>query len=312
MANTVQRKSTARKYEVISGFNSNIGAPVLDETHLLVNDVGAQLSRINHRLFRQGRQYKVRVSADANSFSDATSSIEVWALAPTWYVNAAWRKAKAAYDGAMADEKKVLNEGNLAKWRDFRVECGILGIGGTFDLLESGGNQPQLTTMPATGEIVPPPTPFNDGEFNFATAKNLDTGATMSFTWGTGSTTKFSLLEEYTRTRNESASPETVITQMPYDSLLAEGEDLDYQELQANGNEPPYKADAFESSVWCLVGTLSPGDLGSKNTGYFTAPCGIVVTRNSFNDGVIGTRTLGKVTFEVAEGDYHGVHAPAM
>lgn len=287
----------------------NLGGVIPDETLSAVQDIGAQLSRINHRLFRQGRQYKVRVSADPKSFGDNTSTIGVWALAPTWYVNAAWRKAKAAYDGAMSDEKKVLAEQNLARWRDFRVSAGISYLG--VDAVELGGTKPVLQVM---GDLNIPPTDteFTAGEFNLATAKNLDTGVAMSFTWGTGTSTKFGILEEYTRTRNESASPDTVITQMPYDSLLAEGEDMDYQELQANGNEPPYNADAFGSNVWCLVGTLSPADLGSKTTGYFTAPCGLVVIRNSFNDGTAGTTPLGLVSVEVAEGDYHGVHAPAM
>lgn len=312
MANKVQRKSTARKFEVISGEQTTIVG--VDATWNSTVDVGACLSRINHRLFRQGRQYKVRVSADQNSFSDATSPIEVWALAPTWWVNAAWRKAKAAYDDALSDEKKVLNEQNLAKWRDFRVACGMTGPVSADDAIALGGATPHLSQLPSLGgsNAGLPPFPYTQGEFNLATAKNLDTGATMSFTWGAGSATEFGILTEYTRTRNESATPETVITVMPYESLSAEGEDLDYQELQANGNEPPYYANAFEQACWVLVGTLSPQDLGPKTTNYFAAPCGIVIIRNSHTSTVTEPTLMGKVSVEVAEGEYHGVHAPAM
>jgi len=312
MAANGMRKSTERRFEVISGSENAPGG--LETTHSSVIDVGACLSRINHRLFRQGRQYKVRVQANTESFSDSTSPIDVYALAPTWWVNAAWRKAKAAYDAAMSDEKKVLNEANLAKWRDFRVGSGIDYF--ALDAVELGGAYPWLRAMPAYTNHAPVATAYTQGEFNLATAKNLDTASTMSFTWGAASASKFSLIEEYTRTRNESASPETVITQMPYEQLNAEGEDLDYQELQANGNEPPYAALGFEGAIWTKVGTLSPGDLGSKTTGYFTAPCGIVVLRNGYTSTNLPPNAppepLGLVSMEVAEGDYHGVTAPAM
>ena len=150
MAKSVRK--TCREFEVISGKQYRF----LDTPYQVptVVDLGACLSRINHRLFRQGRQYKVRVQADINSFGSNDPRIEVYALAPTWWVNAAWRKAKAAYDGAMSDEKKVLAKENLAKWRDFRVGSGLEFVGG--DMIADGGAEPILEQITNVSDVIPP------------------------------------------------------------------------------------------------------------------------------------------------------------
>jgi len=133
----------------------------------------------------------------------------------------------------------------------------------------------------------------------------------------------FSMPDELTLTRNESASPETVITEMPYNELVAEGEDADYVELQANGSEPPYNADTFPRYLWVKVGTLGSfiveNDGGtstlmnsffSGSTGYFDAPCGMILIENHLTDGDNEVTTTLEV--EVQSGTYLGVHAPVM
>ena len=238
----------------------------------------------------------------------------VWALMNTWYVHAMWKQAKRAYDTALSEEKKALAAQNLARWRDFRVDSG--------ETLTAGPAGPEgLSPMSYRGTQVIGT--WNAGEFEYSTVKNLDSGANMTFTFGTASASEFSMPAELSLTRNESASPETVITEMPYNELLAEGEDSDYQELQANGSEPPYNADEFPNYLWVKVGTL--GAFGTaigvggtfdkqivyqSTTGYFDAPCGMILIENGLTD--LTAELHSTVDVEVQAGNYLGVHAPVM
>ena len=286
--------------------------------------VDACLSKLNHRLYRQGRMYRAKVTLRPSEMPSplndpfpqpaANDGIGVWALMDTWYVHAMWKQAKRAYDRALSDEKKALAKQNLARWRDFRVDSGqfpLLGTAGPEGLSPKAYQGTNLVTA------------FNAGEFEYSTVENLDTGANMTFSFGSGSSTVFSMPDELTLTRNESASPETVITEMPYNELVAEGEDADYVELQANGSEPPYNADTFPRYLWVKVGTLGSfiveNDGGtstlmnsffSGSTGYFDAPCGMILIENHLTDGDNEVTTTLEV--EVQSGTYLGVHAPVM
>lgn len=308
-------ETTVRTFDY-DGNNGFEASPQPPTASTAVLDVSYALSKVNHRLYRQGRQYAVKVDAREDSFY-GTENIQVWALMPTWYLKSAWRMAKRAYDQAMSDELAVLNPENVAKWRDFRVGCGI-GANGV-DLLMNGGQRPFSW---APGASLSPSldmvrTEFSVGEYNLSSAKNLDNGEITY--WHLGSTlpapalgdAKFGIFEEYEKSRNESPSPETVIAEMPYEALQAEGEDVDYQEVQANGNEPPYNADTFPHACWVLVGTLSKDAPQRMSTGYFTAPLGMVLTRSdSYTEP--GVLNLKPLSVEVKEGTYHGVHAPTM
>lgn len=270
--------------------------------------------------------YRAKVGLRASEMPIASSEpvaqppqnegIGVWALMDTWYVHAMWKQAKRAYDMALSDEKKALAKGNLARWRDFRVDSG--------QVLTAGTVGPEgLSPLAYKGTNVN--ANFDVGEFELSTVENLDTGANMTFTFGDNSspTTQFSMPHEYSLSRNESAQPETVITEMPYNELVAEGEDADFVELQANGSNPPYNGQTFPNFLWVKVGTLGAfgtaigvGGIYDKqivwqgSTGYFDAPCGMLLLENHLTDGVGDVTTTVEV--EVQAGTYLGVHAPVM
>lgn len=300
-----QAKQTVREFEVIGNTGSEALGP-----RMKVVDTAFCLSKLNHRLYRQGRQYTVKVDAHESSFF-GTETIGVWALMPTWYLRSAWRMAKKAYDDAMADELAVLNPENVARWRDFRIGSGIeTGTGTGVDMLDAGGALPFQYQITENG-IAPLAVDFSVGEYNLSYAHNLDTGVNMKWWLSGGTSAFFGIFEEYAKSRNESASPETVIAEMPYEALKSEGEPDDYQEVQANGNEPPYNALTFPNSVWVKVGELSKDSPQRTSTGYFTAPLGMIaLVADEYNGPAIaGSRN---VSVEVKEGAYLGVHAPSM
>ena len=59
-------------------------------------DVARQLSVVNHRLYRQGKTYQVKIDLENRADTNAgVKTYEVWALADTWYVQKAWQLARA-------------------------------------------------------------------------------------------------------------------------------------------------------------------------------------------------------------------------
>jgi len=300
---TMARKSNethvVRKFEVKTVQDVIPGTDTMD-----VLDIGACLSKTNHRLYRQGRVYKAKVSLDTRTMEDATATVDVWALAPTWWVRGAWHYAKNAYDEALADEKALLSAGNVARWRDFRVASGYLNA------FEAGTLNPELYTI--TGTPPMSPAPYSAGEFNHSRVENLNTGVSMNFSWPStlvSAVTEFDMLSEFNDSRNESESPQTIIGDMPYNELMSDANDDVYIELQANGNETPYNPISFEDFIWVRVGHLQAkagtGNGWVSSTGFFDAPCGLVLI-NTTDDLVT------KLSVEVAKGDYRGVHAEPM
>lgn len=304
---SAEAQQTVREYTITAAGGGGLSPSEFAFNSVM--DTAYCLSKLNHRLYRQGRQYTVKV--DAHRDSIGTNSVEVYALMPTWFLRSAWRMAKRAYDDAMKDELAELNPNNVARWRDFRVGSGVAAstLGG--DAIELGGLVPyqyQIDTWLGVGN-EPVLTGFTSGEYNLSYAHNLDTGVNMKW-WLSGGTAEFfGIFEEYAKSRNESASPETVITEMPYEALKAEGEDDDYQELQANGNEPPYNADTFPNAIWVRVGVLEKStDMSRMSTGFFTAPLGLVCLRNT----TVGVDAGSQFSVEIKGGTYNGVHAPSM
>lgn len=254
----------------------------------VVIDVPASLSQVNHRLYRQSRYYECSVSIDAN-VADGTT-VDVYALMDTWFTQKALQLAKKAWDESNAEEKMMLN-GKIARWNDFRVEPGLSGFGGTDAI------QFSRSSLGAT--------PFTQGEFDNSLVID-QAGAQRTFTWGPPTPTQYNILSEYESSGNTSADPETPSIG-PYSGLLPNLETGAADALTGRGNEPPYAANNYGGGYWVKVGTLhlSPGRQ-RLSTGFFTAPCGMIALTN------VGWLAEPDIQFTVKKGDYKGVHAPSM
>lgn len=303
MAGNATQTHVARKYEIQTLQDIIPGTNTVD-----VMDTGACLSRINHRLYRQGRQYRLKVDVDTRTMPEG-AVIDVYALMPTWWVHESWRLAKKSYDEALSDEMRTLSKGNLARWRDFRVASGNLNP------FEAGTVIPQQYQITAVAGVDMTPTGYPNGEFNWSRVENLDSLQSMAFSWPSAfvqSAIEFDIVKEYNDSRNESDSPQVIISDMPYHELQSDANVDDYIELQANGNEPPYDANQMSSAVWVRVGHLQAKNLVqadgfTASTGFFDAPCGLVLLDQSPD-----TVGLTRLSVEVAKGDYRGVHGLPM
>lgn len=266
-------------------------------------DVARLLSKVNHRLYRQGKTYQVKVDLDNRAdASIGPAQYDVYALTDTWYVQKAWQLARQTYMDATADERAKMSSQKIARWEDFRVTPGISGITDV---------NPLQYSMALAG------VDNTDGEFQDSRITLADGTTQRTFTWSdTPSASEFGILLEYDRSGDTDAAPSTRDASNPYAGTDNGVHESQMDDLADRGNLPPYNATTFTNNVWVKVATLdnsagvNPGAAAGHSrmsTGFFNAPCGLVVIVPS-----IAHNLTGELSMTVKAGDYKGTAAMNM
>lgn len=254
------------------------------------------LSKTNRRLYRQSRNYQVKIDADP----DASQTYNVYALADTWMVERALKMGYDMYQLRSESARDRLKDNSIARWEDFRVQSGVT----------AQSLNPMQFNLSGAGF---PGVELADGEFSLTEVID-NAGVTRTFTWDptpTGST--YSLMDQYDKAGDAQPSPTTITGDMPYDNLMADDSQAMAFDLQQRGNLPPYDADGVNGAyTWVRVAQLSAATPSQKlSTGFFSAPCGfVIVTVGGGTEETIVDET--KLSWSVKSGDYKGVHAPSM
>lgn len=289
---TSSRKSTSKKkasyFPVVRSFPISGGAAA---TNTLV-DAGRALSVANRRLMRFGRYYECKLDLRPDW---AGPNVEIYVLRNDWAIQKAFQLAYRMYSENTADERGITH---VARWEDFRVHHGLVLVGGV------------ETAVPVQHTETGGAYLLNAGEFTLSNV--VDTAQTeKAFTWGASSASYYGLLEEYDHAANMQESPQNpLIAEVPYENIKNEIDKQTAINLQNDGNLPPYDADGVNQlSPWVRVGVLGSNTNGVQrlSTGYFTAPCGLILIK-----GFTGAGETYPITFEAKAGDYKGVHAPSM
>jgi hypothetical protein len=237
---------------------------------------------------RQSRYYTVKIDMEPAN----VGTYEVYALRDDWAVQKGLQMAYKHYVRNTADERESLGK-QVARWEDFRVNTGASG-NSLFATLRS----------PAAAESI-----LTAGEF--ALANVVDSSNTQrTFTWGTPGAAQFGILQEYDKAGNAQGDPSSFTADGPYEEINSEVNAITMDDLQTDGNLPPYdQAGVNSGSPFVKVGQLGAGPGGDQrlSTGYFTAPCGIVIIVGPAADW-----NSGNLSFVCQSGDYKGVHAPSM
>lgn len=280
----------------------NLGVLTPNATSTYICDVSRQLSVVNHRLYRQGKTYQVKVDLDNRAVADFSQQYDVYALADTWYVQKAWQLARSVYLRSTADERAVMSEQKIARWEDFTVTAGITGAGTIVPYRYS----PALV---GADDI--------DGAHLISEITLSDGTTQRSFTWGATGGSSLGMLEEYDKTGDTDASPSTGSAANAYAGTDGDVHESQMDDLRDRGALPPYNAVNFNSSIWVKVATLDnsvaagpsvAGGHSRMSTGFFNAPCGLVVIKGSVpNDDVDG-----RLSLTVKAGKYKGTAAMNM
>lgn len=284
------RTLKADYYPVQRGMDLRSSATEVD---YYVLDVARNLSVANHRLYRQGKTYSVKVDLDPGHM---TTQYNVFALADTWYVQKAWQLARARYLENVSAERAVMSKQQIARWEDFRVEAGLSGHTGGL-LLPA----PYSNGMASSADT--------DGEFELTELTLADGTTKKGFHWAPTTLSRFGLLDEYDKSGDTDSSPSTISADKPYAGTEGDVQETSMDDLSNRGNFPPYNAANFNSRIWVRVGRLDAAAAhGKLSTGYFNAPCGLVVVQPVAANTEIATQ----LSMTVQAGNYKGVKAHNM
>lgn len=278
-----------KHYPTVNEFQITQVTPATSVRKLI--QVDRHLSRINRRLYRMGRYYKVKLDLEV---TEGTTTYEVYALRDDWAVQKAFQMAYDQYLKNTNDERKALGT-SVARWEDFRVEPGVSSL-----------SDEQFPTLSDSNLSV---VRLSSGTFDLANV--VDSNDTRrTFTWGVPGASQYGLLQEYDKTANAQFSPASAPTgTAAYSDIDTEVNDLTHDDLLLDNREPPYDQNGVNAST----PFVKIGDLGALagaqklSTGFFTAPCGIIWLVASTQ-----AADTSKLRVTVANGDYKGVHAPSM
>jgi len=261
-------------------------------------DAGRILSQTNHRLYRYGKRYKMKVDLDPSAAVPGVS-YTIWKLSDTWMNQKAFEEAAIVFKRAYTDERENLSKEQRARWFDFRIASGL-----------DPATTPDTHAVVDANPISAPYARVIAGEFLGSIVEDA-AGVTRTFSWaGATTATDYSVIAEYDLAGNTTTNPTTSTGAGPYDDLEADASAVEMDALQDRGNLPPYAATTLPS-VWTKVGSLEQGAAGAQklSTGMFEAPCGlicIVATGGTMN------AADNLISVEFASGDYKGVSAHNM
>lgn len=257
-------------------------------------DTSRFLSVLNRRLYRFGRYYQTKVDLR----NDFAGQVEVFALRDDWAVQKAFQMAYQQYVKNTAEERKNLSSDQVARWEDFRVDPGVT--------LAINAARPVMHTIAGASSVL------NAGEFELSTVID-GADARRTFTWGTPGAAEWGILQEYDKAANAPTMPTDTVGSSgqrgPYSGIDADTDDLMALDLQQHGDDPPYDRTGVNATTpWVRIGVLGQTAGSQKlSTGFFTAPCGLVLLKGFSETGEAYSATL-----VVKSGDYKGVHAPSM
>lgn len=256
----------------------------------LVGSASNNCSAVNHRLYRQGKTYSVKIDLDPGS---PPGQYTIWALADTWMLQKAWQLARSTYLKATADERKQLGT-QTARWEDFAVGVGL-----------TVANQ-QIAIAGLAGTNLSD-TAVGNGEVPISSIYLETTGAQHTFSLGVTSGTVFGIFDEYNNIGRVDPDPENPTNAQAYGGVDAEINNGQLEKLQDDGNLPPYAQSISTQQAWVKVATLrndSP-EATRLSTGFFNAPLGLFVIQPPTG----GFTFTDQLTMTMQAGDYKGVKA---
>lgn len=284
----------ANKKELVFGTKSSATHRSM---HITSNGAGVQyidiakgLSSHNNRLYQQGRVYMANVSV----FVDASkTNIQLNTIPNSWMIRKAW---SMGFEQWLDSRKPSIEQGaKVARWADFRI-----------------GWHHGLTWADYHGE----PDGFNygDGEYlkSYVTNVITDTRYTMDM-FGIEvdvPNLQYGLLEMFDKLAGVvGPDPSQISTADPYQPWHPSGhiDPAGYtpQDIQSQGDEPPYNPDDLTGTVDVYnFHRIALNGEAPSSTGWIEVPCGLIQ--------VVGLPENAALKVTVAPGSYKGVLAEHM
>jgi hypothetical protein len=250
-------------------------------------DVSAIAGRANQRLYRQGMLYSMTVAYQGNNPVGAPGQIEVGHLPNNWAIRNAHQLARKMWLESTKDERK--NGARFGRWNDFRVY---------FDGTHTDVNNLN-TPFGSLG--------LGSGEILFTNAVRQDSGALVQYQFlGNTTGTRFGMLNEYDRMADtDTDTPATGANSMAYRTLMAELTNEQADQIQEEGDNPPYDPENMQNNLVIPFHTIYHPTVSNRtSTPMMHVPAGLLSLVNRGDEQFIN------ITLKA--GSYKGVAAEVL
>ena len=243
------------------------------------------LSMINRRHYPATGVYECNIILNPVV---AEGQHNVYVLKDNWDVIGAIRQAFQAYQVATASERSMLSKDQIARWEDFRIAHGT-GLTEMNPLVYNQGIGSTSLTL---------------GEFELSTVVDAAGNEKAFVIQGPSNSGQYNIMTQWSAAGNVQTDPVNLTAGAPYGELEESHDATQSDNLQRDGNNPPYDAfgDDGIGSPWTKVATLTnaiTGADGRISTGFFRAPLGMII--------VTGTLPTSWGLLQVREGSTKGI-----
>ena len=296
---------------------TNSGTPGTETSHYI--DLARDISAVNRRLYRQGRDYHVKrvtiVSSNTPNGGDPTgpnNRISLATIPDTWIARNAWQRGFKTWN----EMNKVATDqisGNISgTWADFKVfmttdSRAAFNAGNFLIPKDNGGNNVDLGEWRMSQLITPDGTTSADPFELHMLGEHTSSGV--------GNYLSVGLVKSYAESRatvqpadpsvpNE-ASDDPLVNVFDYGTAIDEVVD----NLESQNDYPPYQQDIYPGETGNMPKPLVVQDTtlvdGKATVGGFSAMCGLLEIETKSPIGA----DVYSVLVELAPGKYRGIKA---
>ncbi len=309
-------------------------------------DIAKDLSVLNRRLYRQGKNYGIQniqmyldgADSAAHDTSQHVRSIEVATIPNTWVTHNAWSKGFRVWNAQQKDALRALAGGTSGlsarpRWADFKIAMDAAHV-----QLDSSSGDQDISIDVRAGDFstIATPDEWKISNFVWEDDNGVDHQPLIHMLGQVASTqlSYVGLIENYGDSRIQPNASEPTLPADASASIYArlyateDVSDAIIDSLEGENDQPPYDADAYPGGAsvstvahpqaWAAVNVQNP----VGNTGPVLAPCGLLrVTVDAWHDAdpnTTGTDLTDvsvsntKIIVTVASGPYRGVLATPM
>ena len=314
MASKKSSKKTTPAVRYLRYELTNSGTPNNETSHYL--DIARDLSAVNRRLYRQGRDYHVKrvTVVSRNTIANGEPPINagrvtIASLPDSWMVRAAWNRGFKMWN--KMNKLALDNTGSdiTPKYHDFKIR----GIGNyaptpTYEVVkDNGGGNVAYGEWSYSSIVSPDGTTSTDAYSLHMLGNHIVSGSNYS---------SVGLLKSYAETRAtvDTNNPNTasVNSDDPLLNLFDDGTQVDEitDNLLSIGEDTPYDRDTYPGETGnmpqpLVVQHTTLGTDGKATMGGFNAICGLVEIETT---SPIANDTYS-VLVELAPGKYRGIKA---
>jgi hypothetical protein len=243
------------------------------------------LSMINRRHYPATGVYECNVILNPTV---TAGQLNVYVLKDNWDTIGAIRKAYEAYRTATASERAMLSKDQIARWEDFRIAHGT-GLVEMGPFVYNAGLGSNTMTL---------------GEFELSTVVDSAGNEKAFVLQGATNSGQYNILTQWSAAGNVQTDPVNLTSGAPYGELEESHDGTQSDNLQRDGNNPPYDAYGNDliGSPWTKVATLTNANVGADgriSTGFFRAPLGMII--------ITGADANGWGILQVREGSTKGI-----